>query len=535
MNLVTDKWLPVIRQDGNQCKIAPWQIAETDNLVIEVDAPRNDFQGALYQFLIGLLQTTFAPEDDEEWFELWEQLPETDTLKQAFQKVESAFELFSDGAAFLQDFDLPEGEQKPLSALLIEAPGSKTLKDNLDHFIKGGSVNKVCESCTATALYTLQTNAPSGGSGHRVGLRGGGPLTTLVLPEGPSTSLWHKLWLNVLTREDYEPEAKNLADIFPWLVKTRLSDNSGQSTQPGDTHPLQMYWGMPRRIRLLQDKEAGSCSLCGVQSDQLFSSYITKNYGVNYEGPWLHPLTPYRKDPKNKKPPLSLKGQQGGLGYRHWLGLCLTDTNNGDGAAEVVQRWQERANYFPEIADMGMRLWCFGFDMDNMKARCWYEHQMPLIKIDEKYRDIFIDLISQLMAAAKDTVYLLRSQVKAAWFSRPKDAKGDTSMIDQAFWQATEGAFYQHLNTLASQSGNHSVLPAQLAKQWVELLRNTASEQFDFWVLEGDIEDRDMKRIFDNRDQMFRKLKTLKSLKPLWQLASTLEQDEKDQVKAEVA
>lgn len=532
MNLVTDRWLPVTRQDGSQCKIAPWQIAETDNPVVEVNAPRTDFQGALYQFLIGLLQTTFAPEDDEQWFEFWEELPSEPSLQQAFISVQSAFELVSDGPAFLQDFDLPEAERKSMSALLIEAPGGKTLKDNLDHFIKSDTVTGVCESCTATALFALQTNAPSGGVGHRVGLRGGGPLTTLVLPEAPTASLWHKLWLNVLTREDYEPESQNLADIFPWLGKTRLSDKSGQSTQPGDTHPLQMYWGMPRRIRLINNKTTGNCSLCGAQDEALFNAFMTKNYGVNYEGPWLHPLTPYRKDPKNKKPPLSLKGQQGGLGYRHWLGLCLTDAVNGDGAAEVVQRWQERVNYFPEIAEAGMRLWCFGFDMDNMKARCWYEHQMPLIKVDANYRETFIDLVSQLLTAAKDTVYVLRTQIKAAWFSRPKDAKGDISMIDQTFWQKTESAFYQHLNTLAILPENTSVLPAKLAKQWVEFLRKTATDQFDFWVLEGDIEDRDMKRIIDSRRLLSSKLKTLKSLKPLWQLASTCEEE---QTKPEVA
>lgn len=529
MNLISDQWLPVTRQDGTPCKIAPWQIAETDNPVIEINAPRADFQGALYQFLIGLLQTTFAPEDDEAWFECWEGIPDTGALKQSFGKVESGFELFSSEQAFLQDFCLPEGEKKPVSALLIEAPGGKTLKDNLDHFVKGGMVEAVCESCAATGLFTLQTNAPSGGVGHRVGLRGGGPLSTLLMPADASINLWHKLWINVLTQEDYDTQCQELSEIFPWMTTTRLSDKSGQNTQPGDTHSLQMYWGMPRRIRLQPKDIHGSCDLCGEESDRLTHSFITKNYGVNYEGPWLHPLTPYRKDPKNKKPPLSLKGQQGGLGYRHWLGLCFRDVSNGDSAAEVVQRWQERVNGFAELSEIAVGLWCFGFDLDNMKARCWYDHQMPLLAINPACRDVFIDLVTGLMTAAKDTVSLLRSQVKAAWCSRPGDLKGDTSMIDQAFWQATESAFYQHLNTLANLSPNNFQLPASLAKHWVELLLNTAVSQFDFWVLEGDIEDRNMKRIFESRKTLLMKMKTMKSLKSLWQRANTLEQDQQQQ------
>src|SRR5690606_10811453 len=105
------------------------------------------------------------------------------------------------GLAFLQDFTVLDDEPKELAALLIDAPGGKTLKDNLDHFVKGGTLAGACASCTASALFTLQTNAPSGGVGHRVGLRGGGPLTSLLLPENVHASLWQKLWLNVLTEE----------------------------------------------------------------------------------------------------------------------------------------------------------------------------------------------------------------------------------------------------------------------------------------------------------------------------------------------
>lgn len=72
MNLIEDEWLPVMRSCGKEDIIAPWQIAERDNPVIELQAPRPDFQGALYQFIIGLLQTCFAPEDHEEWLQYWE-------------------------------------------------------------------------------------------------------------------------------------------------------------------------------------------------------------------------------------------------------------------------------------------------------------------------------------------------------------------------------------------------------------------------------------------------------------------------------
>src|SRR5690606_31671840 len=102
------------------------------------------------------------------------------------------------------------------------------------------------------ALWTLQINAPSGGAGHRVGLRGGGPLTVLVMPGKEDASLWQKLWLNVIHREHwvYEDPDFQSHQVFPWLGPTKTSEKSGTEVYQHDVHPLQMYWSMPRRIRL---------------------------------------------------------------------------------------------------------------------------------------------------------------------------------------------------------------------------------------------------------------------------------------------
>ncbi|PAV24463.1 hypothetical protein CF392_16135 [Tamilnaduibacter salinus] len=56
MNLLTDPWLPFKRRDGRQ-EYRP-VTAMVDPDVIDLALPRSDFQGAAYQFLIGLLQTT---------------------------------------------------------------------------------------------------------------------------------------------------------------------------------------------------------------------------------------------------------------------------------------------------------------------------------------------------------------------------------------------------------------------------------------------------------------------------------------------
>jgi CRISPR system Cascade subunit CasA len=520
MNLIEDTWLPVIRQDGSRCQIAPWQIAEIENPVVELAAPRVDFQGALYQFLIGLLQTSVAPEDQDEWRDCWTQPLAAAHLQESLAQFNPAFELDPlAGPAFMQDFDLPGGEPKSVAALLIDAPGGKTLKDNLDHFVKGGQIEQLCRSCAATALFTLQANAPSGGVGHRVSLRGGGPLTTLVIPAQAET-LWQKLWANVLSQKELRAGVSAAESrVFPWMGPTRCSDKGGMQTLPDDVHPLQMYWGMPRRIRLqFEPGEAANCSLCSVSVETVVRQFRTKNYGTNYEGPWLHPLTPYRFDPKNKNLPLSLKGQPTGLGYRHWLGLTWQDDSNGDRAAQIVRLFnEERADLLSN--DTLARLWCFGYDMDNMKARCWYESTLPLVQLDADRRPYFLEATACLLDCANVAVSLLRGQVKAAWFSRPKDVKGDMSMVDQSFWQQTDTTFYHLQQQLAQLPAGTRQMTSAIAASWLSVLQKSTLAQFDSWALQGNAEDMNMKRIIRARKTLNSKFSSAKPLKNLKQIA----------------
>lgn len=516
MNLIDDVWIPVVRADGRKEKIAPWQIAEIRNPVSEIRAPRPDFQGALYQFLIGVLQTCFPPADQDEWMKYLGAMPEVEVLKQRFGAMAPAFVLDNPhGPAFMQDFNLVKSEKKLINALLIEAPGDKTLKDNLDFFIKRDVVTRLCPSCVAMALFTLQANAPSGGVGHRVSLRGGGPLTTLVLPSGERT-LWQTLWLNVLD-EDALVKGIRTPDprVFPWLAKTRISGKDGLATRPEDTHPLQMYWGMPRRIRICFDgKKWGKCDICYEESELIATEYETQNYGTNYVGEWVHPLTPYRFDTKKEKPPISLKGQRGGLGYRHWLGLFWADSFNGDCAAKVAREYVERRAREIDSHRLA-HLWCFGYDMDNMKARCWYDHTMPLFRLDSAQRANVLEWTAELINAARDVADNLRKQVKAAWFRRPEDAKGDMSAVVMEFWQKTETDFYRYLEQLSRLPGDQRQAPPEIYGGWLKVLRSYAYHLFDEWSLEALGEDLDMKRIVTARNELEKKLLSSKWMKQL--------------------
>jgi CRISPR system Cascade subunit CasA len=537
MNLIKNAWIPVIRANSGKGLIAPWQIAEQEDPIRELAAPRPDFQGAMYQFLIGLLQTGFAPKDQDEWLKYWEVPPTAEILRSRLEALAGAFDFDNpNGPAFMQDFTLADGEPKGIAALLIEAPGGKTVRDNLDHFIKRETPRCVCKTCAAMALFTLQASAPSGGVGHRVGLRGGGPLTTLVLPPD-QTSLWKMLWLNVLDQDDVpEYSGKNaLSSVFPWMGPTRVSDKSGFDTTPESCHQLQAYWGMPRRIRIVfpTDASVGDCDLCGAHDVELVAEYRTRNYGVNYMGAWVHPLTPYRFDPKKEKPPLSIKGQQGGLGYRHWLGLTLADAEDGDRAALTVRRYSEQRARELRIQRTA-RLWCFGFDMDNMKARCWYDHTFPLFNLDPGQRKKLLLWADELITAAQDVSNILRKQVKSAWFRRPEDAKGDMNTVVMDFWQRSEPVFYRLLEHLSKVPGDQDSPPPELYCIWKNALLSIPMQLFDAWVLDAPIEDMDMKRVVAERDGLIRMLNGCKSMKTI-KAKSLPEEEGTDGAKADVS
>jgi len=499
-NLIHEKWIPVRRQDGTRSIIAPWQV--TDNLdgnpITVLDAPRPDFSGALIQFLIGLVQTTMAPKNDGEWRAGLTNPSSPDQLKQSFESVIFAFNLDGDGPRFLQDFSPLEGKEKEIGALLIDAPGKSTVEKNTDFFVKRGLIKGMCRACVTAALFTLQTNAPQGGRGQRTSLRGGGPLTTLIVGD----TIWQTIWLNILLENTLDrrlenPQRREKSNVFSWLMPTRTSQNdTGKSTTPLDVHPLHVYWGMPRRIRLtINGLGKGICSVCGELSQSLVGGYITKKHGMDYDGAWLHPLTPYTQIPGEV--PNSVKGQPGGVHYRHWLGLVLADQDRGRMPARVVNEFWERQLKWPELHSLlrrGARIWAFGYDVDTMKARCWYEETMPLLQISEDVRSAYEEIAARLVKTAVLIAGNVRRCVKQAMFRRPVDVKGDLSLIDASFWRITESDFYLLLEQCRAKLRTGAELTS-LKLEWLKTLKVAGDQIFDEWSQNNQLEAADSRRI----------------------------------------
>lgn len=499
MNLLDEAWIPVRRSNGEQDWISLYQI--TDPTIIALDARRADFNGALIQFLIGLIQTTTPMDSEVEWKQWNELPPSAEELKAWFEPVRDAFVFDGDGARFMQDFELRteyiknnDGGWRDISNLLIDTPAGKSLDDNTDHFVKRNLVSSACAHCTATALFTLQINAPEGGRGHYTSIRGGGPLTTLLTPSKGS-SLWQNIWLNIIPTSQFK-DATGSAQLeplkfkFPWLGTVASVQPSAGKLTPIQAHPAHMFWGMPRKIRLdEQNLHTGKCDICERYSKLLYSKFVTKPNGLNYKHGWSHVLSPYyeSKNSETKQMEwLAVHPQQGGVGYKDWFGLLLGvfDPKRKRRPASVVTHFLNSSTR----KKAGFSLWSFGYDMDSNKACCWYEGAFPLYGLAEKNTDELSQIQREVecwLKAADEALYFLASAVKSSWFSRSPDGKldirGDFSFIDTKFWSQTEAGFYQLLRVLIEQARNEDddIIFTPLREQWRSLLIKTAIHLFD--------------------------------------------------------
>jgi CRISPR system Cascade subunit CasA len=241
----------------------------------------------------------------------------------------------------------------------------------------------------------------------------------------------------------------------------------------------------------LDTLSSGICGICNSESEQLINTYREVNKGTEYQAPMKHLLSAFNGNTQK-----AVLTQPGGVSYRHWLGLIVNDPVGKREPSRAVHESIER-----QEPDWQLRIWAFGYDMDNMKARCWYESTMPLIHIDAATRADYEKDVADLIKAASEIASNVRSAVKKAWFRRPGDVKGDMSFIGSAFWHDTESSFYLTLYKLKTtrESGNDV---ADIRKTWHKKLCDEGLRIFDANAWNGPIEDGDPKRVVTARKEL---------------------------------
>jgi CRISPR system Cascade subunit CasA len=479
LNLLTDRWLPACRLDGSAETIRPAEITSAieTNPVVAIDWPRADFRVACIELLIGLIATAYPPADDEDaWTERWEKPPSPEVLAAAFAPIAHAFNLDGLGPRFLQDLDELPSEPDGPETLLIEAPGANTRRNNTALLVKSGRVVRLSRPAAAIALFTLQCYAPSGGRGNLTSVRGGGPLTTLALPGIEPCPLWHLVWANAPSPRGNPLPTSDLSRVFPWLAATRTSDRF-PATTPAEAHPLQAFWGMPRRIRLdfAENTETLPCDLTGVVDTEIVTGWRQRPNGVKYVA-WEHPLSPSYKDNKSGAW-LPVHAQPGGVGYRHWVAVALGDDAGTRRPARAISDWRGRAADV-SLARGPSRLLAAGYDMDNMKARAFAESEMPLPGSEAKAAETLARVARRLVDAAGIAAAALRSAVRQARFSRDTSVdSAPLAAVYESFWAATQQQFFALLPD--DPSGDWEGALDAAASPWRGVLKWTALRLFD--------------------------------------------------------
>lgn len=478
-NLLDEKWIPVRRRSGLLDSIAPWQIAESTDPPLHIESPRSDFDGALIQFLIGLVQTAAAPASARDWRKALETVPDPQALRAKFDQYRDAFNLDGPGPRFMQDltFDEDESTECPIRSLLIDGPGENTEELNKDLFIKRDIVVRLGLPSAAMALLTIQMHAPQGGVGHFASLRGGAPVTTVLI----GSDLWSTVWLNVLKEGDFVKGGRlDLCEsfhIFPWLDLAATFEGREFIT-PEDVHPAHQFWAMPRRVRLGKPV-SGRCSLTGREGIPVVQSYAKKKRDIQYKGAWLHPLTPYRL--RRDDSPLAVQMSGAGMPYRDWPDLVLPDPENNRASALVVQAYQRTdiRGLRPEV-ETRQRLWTFGFDMHSAAVRCWYSGQAPLVSLhslDEPDQMQFTLIAHAMVQASERVRETLEKQVlKALFRRRPK--KADLSHISQHYWGETATAFFGLIMQIRDSLQTHGDTTPR-RERWLHVLHDAAKLVFE--------------------------------------------------------
>jgi CRISPR system Cascade subunit CasA len=453
INLINDAWIPARTRSGAIRKICPAEAADPEFAMLAM--PRSDLNCALTEFLIALLTTAAAPANEEAWTLWWQSPPTPQQLNALLASHAHAFDL----SAFMQ---VPlECKAESIEGLLIDAPGEQTKDKNADFLSRAGTVAALSPSAAAASVIALQSYATQGGRGYATSIRGGGPLSTLVMS---GSTLWGRLWPNVETREQIvERAVGGYSDahdaIYPWL-----SQWHGGEVTPDGANPLLVYWSMPRRIQLMLSPGNGeACSITGERPDALVRECRIES-GIKYAG-WQHPLTPYWRRHSTDQW-LPRRGRVDRIGYRDWLGLVQSTSDDLQMPARAVaharaHRWQ--------IHDA--RLAAYGYVTKSALVIGWGEGEMPLLQVSP-------DICQELERTAHslvDTADLAADALGKAVHEAGGPRRATT------YWEATEPHYWRALGDavrlLETSDADDPVVPVREA--WIVALRSAAYEAFD--------------------------------------------------------
>lgn len=282
MNLLEDPWIPV-RADGGTgafrlltyrellCEPGNWQVS----------LPRDDLELACVQLLVCMTQVMFLPEDDPALRARSAAPLSPEDFSAGVEPCKDWFDLDHPTQPFMQSRGVKAAENTPIQKLLIGLPEG----NNHAFFNEAGEVRCLSGSLAAIGLFNQASNSPSFGGGFKGSLRGGAPITTLVVGK----TLRDTVWRNVLTR--------------PRIVGRQITIPGFEQDQPTWVKPITeketihwneiglvrgLFW-QPARVELAKSAVVAPCDVLGSDAVPVYTGFRKEKFNFTVEGVWPHP------------------------------------------------------------------------------------------------------------------------------------------------------------------------------------------------------------------------------------------------------
>ncbi len=444
MNLLKDRWIPV-KIDCSFQRISLEELLTSCETQWELSCLRDDMELAALQLVVSLTQVCFMPKDKSELLARLKNSLTTDEYREGVQLYLEWFDLFHEKWPFMQVAGVqPKKQDKnftSLQKLFVGLPEKTSSSSSSNAFF-----NRVDEVETghpgdvAIAIFQQATNGFSlGGSFFSVGLKGGMPLTTLVLGE----SLLQSVWLNILTQE---------------FIKKRGLYSGSLINEPTWVTPPVHNKDVAVNISLLRGLFWQPACIKIKKTKSTIVGFYTEPGLCTVKGFWFHPHTPvdmvrFKNSKPKEKPYLSIRN--GAPLWSQMLSFFYESntfsTEEGVSCASVVQQYRE----FRLGTDLHLAVGGYvkGGGAESLESR---RHEMYSLAIGWEDRASEMEHMIEMGRKFESALY---SAVKRCCsIAVPNDKpeakrKGERPNLNQRLYDASKNGFYKNTESLF-----HSIL-----------------------------------------------------------------------------
>ncbi len=488
-NLISDPWIPVVRQSGKRNLACPAEISPfCSDPIVGIDGREVDWDMAITQFLCMLVQTACTL--DESYSPNWK-LSEQE-LQKAFDQYKDAFNLFGDGPRFMQvptglanQWDAEknpngkkgkkasddEGSDEEDSGGLSSILACRETSDRGNAWVStttwSRTVSSLSVPAAACCLIASQFHAhsPNGGN-YKPSSRG--QVSAVFLLQGKT--LWETVAANLVYaqenaedqyppylpwRQEYGVQHVQGASLVPpvteqtflWMTpadkfpaRSTLGDRNNPPTLCGPlvdgTMPYSLFahmWGMAHWVHL-DTPVLGTCGYFPDLGEQpvilhvrVYSHPAWLTSMVDGGKPMSHPFALYFKYPKEPKDG-KLWGVQNIKGYRgsYRNWLSLTCAYGGESTWKSVPALQNRK------VVKGYTLGVSGMTTDGKAERFGFESYQILdldsLNVCLDYPEDAQTILDTVNARLK----ILKGALKTAWWPVKNPRIGEVdSWLDQ--------------------------------------------------------------------------------------------------------